>query len=261
MTVEDPSIKFNIVKYDTLNGEKSFVVKNLTDGASSMLIYESNLYYSYICDEKDAPMVYRVDKNGGEPQALAYGDYAILVTVVDDLIYYYDDDGYIYRANLDFSEIETLYQIKNSDHYSFYTDGKWLYYYGNPVTSEFYENKYTSYSLFRVKIGSKKEPQEILSGLMAANRTTLENNRLTLLLFSPPQNEIGTQIIELDLSTFKSKELFNTEDIIVGQIYSVTGDFIIAGGEQFYKNDDSAKSNRIIIIYNLTDKTLEIITV
>lgn len=273
LTVEDPSIKFNIVKYNTLSNEKSFVVKNITDGASSMLIYESYLYYSYIFGEKDAPMVYRVDKNGGEPQVLAYGDYAILVTVVDNLIYYYDADGYIYRANLDFSEIETLYQIKNSDNYGFYTDGKWLYFYANPVISELYEKEYISYSLFRVKIGSKKEPQEILSGLMATNRTTLENNRLYLLSFSPLQYDTdtsnlkmpdniytGTHIIELDLSTLKSKDIYNTEDFAFGQIYSVTNDFIIAGGEQFQDNVD-AKLKRIIIIYNIIDKTLEIITV
>lgn len=238
-----------------------------------MLIYESYLYYSYIFGEKDAPMVYRVDKNGGEPQVLAYGDYAILVTVADDLIYYYDDDGYIYRANLNFSEIETLYQIKNSDNYGFYTDGKWLYFYGNPIISELYENEYTSYSLFRVKIGSKKEPQDILSGLMATNRTTLENNRLYLLSFSPLQYDTdtsnlkmpdniytGTHIIELDLSTLKLKDIYNTEDFVFGQIYSVTNDFIIAGGEQFQENANS-KLKRIIIIYNITDKTLEIITV
>lgn len=128
--------------------------------------------------------------------------------------------------------------------------------------------------MFRVKIGSKKEPQEILSDLMAVNSTALENGRLILLSFSPPQNDTdisslkmqdniytGMHIIELDLSALKSKELYNTEDIIIGQIYSVTSDFIIAGGEQFQENEDSVKSNRIIIIYNLTDKTLKIITV
>lgn len=274
LTAHDPSIKFNIVKYDSLSGKKSFVVKNITDGASSILIYGSYLYYSYIFGEKDDPMVYRVDKNGGEPQVIAYGDYAVLVTVVDDHIYYYDGNGYIYLANLDFSEIETLYQIKNSDNYGFYTDGKWLYYYGDPVASLFNEKEYTSYSLFRIKIGSKKEPQEIITGLAATNRTVLENNRLYLLSVSPQQYDAdtsdlktnhniytGTQIIELNLSDLKSKELYGSGDFGFGQIYAVTGDFIIAGGEQFRENSGSAEYNRIIIIYNLKTGTSEIITV
>ncbi|NCA67908.1 MAG: hypothetical protein EOM87_07595 [Clostridia bacterium] len=273
LTVDDPTLKFNIVKYDSLNGEKSFVVKNITDGASSMLIYESYLYYSYIFGEKDDPMVYRVDKNGGEPQVLAYGDYAVLVTVVDDHIYYYDGNGYIYRANLDFSEIETLYQISNSDNYGFYTDGKWLYYYGDPIASLFNEKEYTLYSLYRIKIGSKKEPQVILSGLAATNRTVMESNRLYLLSVPQPQQDTGTpdlktqniytatQITELNLSDLKPKELFNTENFVLGQIYAVTDEFIIAAGEQYQGTEGSAEYNRILIIHNLKDNTTKIITV